>query len=286
MTSASQSFRCRIAGIGAFGPLFRNWPELSHLLTGGAVSEQARNAQPPAEIISANERRRAPLIVRLAVETSWQACQQANVAADSISSVFVSGLGDTSLGDYCCRELARDAPQLSPTKFHNSVHNAPAGYWTISTGCTRSASTLAGFRESVGVALLESLMHCVVEHEPVLVTVVDIPVALAQREMLRNDEPFSLAMVLQPDEPGTSGQVLAATVVQATPDSGSDSRPASEPGSNSLPDSLDALYQNNPAARILTLARQLASRPSPTPRGTESIHMALSAATSLELTLG
>jgi len=57
------------------------------------------------------------------------------------------------------RLLAGENKALSPTKFHNSVHNAAAGYWTISTGCMQAANSVAGFDNSVSLTLLEALIQ-------------------------------------------------------------------------------------------------------------------------------
>ncbi len=47
-------------------------------------------------------------------------------AAD-LPCVFVSAHGDLSINDYACSTLATDPSVLSPTRFHNSVHNAAGG---------------------------------------------------------------------------------------------------------------------------------------------------------------
>ena len=87
---------------------------------------------PKPEAIPAKERRRAGLLINLAVEVAHQACDQAGVDKTQIPSVFTSAMGDTAITDYMCRKLSGDEKLLSPTKFHNSVHNAPSGYWSIS----------------------------------------------------------------------------------------------------------------------------------------------------------
>ncbi|MCA9685672.1 MAG: beta-ketoacyl synthase chain length factor, partial [Myxococcales bacterium] len=46
---------------------------------------------------------------------------------------------------------------VSPTKFHNSVHNTATGYLSIATGNHHSATALAGGPAAVEVALLEAL---------------------------------------------------------------------------------------------------------------------------------
>jgi hypothetical protein len=43
-----------------------------------------------------------------------------------------------------------------PTRFHNSVHNAPAGYWGIATGCTAASTSLCAYDATFAAALLET----------------------------------------------------------------------------------------------------------------------------------
>ena len=46
--------------------------------------------------------------------------------------------------------------ELSPTRFHNSVHNAPAGYWSIATQSREPSTSLCRDDESFQAALLEA----------------------------------------------------------------------------------------------------------------------------------
>jgi hypothetical protein len=43
-----------------------------------------------------------------------------------------------------------------PTRFHNSVHNAPAGYWGIATGCTAASTSLCAYDATFAAALIET----------------------------------------------------------------------------------------------------------------------------------
>ena len=77
--------------------------------------------------------------------------------------MFSSSGGD---GDNCheiCEVLASDDRQISPTRFHNSVHNAPAGYWSIASGAMATSSVLCAFDASFGAGLLEALAQVVVD---------------------------------------------------------------------------------------------------------------------------
>ena len=181
-------FSARIVAVGAWGQEFRSWSDLQKLLENQVWQDDGAKGPKP-EIIPANERRRAPLPVRLAVESSWQATQQSDFEAQDLSCVFVSALGDTQLTDYMCKVLAGESKQLSPTKFHNSVHNAAAGYWTISTGCMKAANSVAGYEESVSLTLLEAMTQIHIEQQPVLLTFYDAPVSKVLQSLLKNEYP-------------------------------------------------------------------------------------------------
>ena len=70
----------------------------------------------------------------MALEVSLAACRAAGCDPATLPSVFASTHGDLAITDYMCETLATDPTAVSPTKFHNSVHNAAAGYWTIGYG--------------------------------------------------------------------------------------------------------------------------------------------------------
>ena len=241
----AKALKCKIAGIGAWGSYFESWPALQALLKGAALPEDKLKGPKPG-IIPANERRRAPLPVRLAVESSWQATQHAGVEPDTLTCVFVSGLGDTDLTDYMCKTLASEHKELSPTKFHNSVHNAPAGYWTISTGTMSAANSVAGYEESVSLTLLEAMIQCDCENKPMLLTFYDAPVAEILTPVLPNQETFAFSVVVFPCTADVDAPVLTAQVTQQA----AQSWPALKTDSAYLA----TLYKDNPAAKVLCLA--------------------------------
>jgi len=232
-----------ILGVGAWGPRFRNWQDLQRCIAGQHIEDDGAKGPKP-QVIPANERRRAPLPVRLAVETSSQACEDAGLSAKELACVFVSGLGDTQLTDYMCKVLAGENKALSPTKFHNSVHNAAAGYWTISTGCMQAANSIAGFEESVSLTLMEALIQAQAEQRALLLTFYDAPSSPVLKELLKNEHPFAVSLVLAPSSlVEGKGISLQATI---------DRESTSWPTRNWAPE-LQHCYEHNPVARILPL---------------------------------
>jgi hypothetical protein len=55
-----------------------------------------------------------------------------------------------------CEALAGEPRVISPTDFHNSVHNAASGYWSIAAQCMRPTTTLAAFDASFTAGLIEA----------------------------------------------------------------------------------------------------------------------------------
>ena len=73
-----------------------------------------------------------------------------------------------------CATLAAQPALISPIKFHNSVHNAAAGYWTIGTGCLAASTAVTAFEHSFAAGLLEALTQCVADARPVLLVAFDV----------------------------------------------------------------------------------------------------------------
>lgn len=241
---------CCISAMSAWGGGAANLEELKAVAQGKAADEPATSPKP--QRIPPRERRRAPLSVRLAVEVADQACRSAGIDPATTNSVFASGMGDMDLTDYMCKTLAEPPRLLSPTRFHNSVHNAAAGYWTISTGCHQATSALCAFEHTFPAALLEAAVQCLEEAAPVLLVLQDI----ASPEVFDTIKPvsghFACALVLTPPGSG-SGPTLHLEVEAGTLNT---SQQWPQWGSQwDMPECspLAMLYQTNPTARALPL---------------------------------
>jgi hypothetical protein len=161
-----------IAGIGFWSSGLPSWPAAREYAQTRILPDDAAS-RPAPRLLAPNERRRAPESVALALEVAMAACENAGLEAGSLPSVFASTHGDLPITDYMCATLAVDPRAISPTRFHNSVHNAAAGYWTIGTGCLQPATAISAYDASFAQGLLEALSQLATGTDAVLLAAYD-----------------------------------------------------------------------------------------------------------------
>jgi hypothetical protein len=164
-----------IDGIGLLGPGFNDWPAGRQILQGSQPYQSARTVIPVPELLPSAERRRASDIVKLTLATSLEAIAQAHLQGENLPSVFSLSNGDGLNCHAICEMLASEDREISPTRFHNSVHNATAGYWSIATRTMATSSVLCAFDASFGAGLLEALTQVVVDETPCILMTSDTP---------------------------------------------------------------------------------------------------------------
>ena len=201
----------RIEGIGFWGDGLPSWSGALAFVAGGAGDDGA--AKPSPRLLAPNERRRAPPSVAVALEVALAACEDAGRAPAALPSVFASMHGDLGITDYMCATLAEDPRAISPTKFHNSVHNAAAGYWTIGSGCLRPTTAISAFDATFAQGLVEALSQLAAGDEAVLLAAYDTPSPGPLAAVSPSTGILGGALVLAVGEgPGTR---LRATLVDA-----------------------------------------------------------------------
>ena len=156
-----------IAGIGFWTRGLPSWEAARRYLADGVLPTDAP-AKPSPQLLAPNERRRAPETVAVALEVALAACTAAGRDPAGLSSVFASTHGDLAITDYMCETLATEPRTLSPTRFHNSVHNAAAGYWTIGVGAMAPATAVSAYDATFAQGLLEALAQLATGTDAVL----------------------------------------------------------------------------------------------------------------------
>lgn len=232
-----------VEGIGVWSKQLGDFAALAACLAGESPSPPP--SRPAASTLPPNERRRAPESVLLAVEAADQAVAMSGRDASTLACVFASSHGDQAITDYMCATLAQAPTELSPIRFHNSVHNAPVGYWTIATDCHAPSTAVCAQRESFGAGLLEAASQVLAEQRAVLLVCSDVAGSGPLREVTGCSEPFACALVLAPTAGATT---LARLQMRLTP----------EHDDTVLPEPLALWRAANPSAASLPLLRLLA----------------------------
>lgn len=188
-----------VEGIGIWSDQLPGWELARKILRDECPAPAPSQKRPAPSLLPANERRRAPDTVAISLEVASKACEHAGRDPAQLPSVFASTHGDLAVTDYMCATLAQSPELISPTKFHNSVHNAAAGYWAIATGCTLPYTAISASHFSFGNGLLESLVQLHGSDTGVLFVAYDIEACGALATTVQSEGRLGLALVLNPD---------------------------------------------------------------------------------------
>lgn len=243
MTSASslpaRSPSAFITGIGILGPGLPDWPTASAILAGRQTWRRDKTVLAAPELLPPAERRRSVRVVRLALSVGLEAVRAAKVGTADLATVFTSSGGDGYNCHQLCETLASDDRQISPTRFHNSVHNAAAGYWSIATGATAPSAVLCAYDGSFGAGLLEALAQVQVDRIPCLLLAYDADYPEPLFATRPVPDAFGVALLLTPERGAVSfGRISAAlseSAADAMPDPGLEALRLAVPAARSLP---------------------------------------------------
>lgn len=234
-----------IVGLGAWSPSFADW---SSFRTGLQSGEWSTDVVLQPELIPPRERRRAPQLVKMAIEVMDQACKMAAMSPDDVAVVFSSAMGDMQITDYLCRALAETPKLISPTRFHNSVHNAAPGYWSITTGAFTPATAVSAYEHTSTMAFLEAAIQVVEENTPVVLVTQEVAAPLPLFDTCPSKQAFSAAFLMTP--PGFSDSNTCS--LEFSVSEGAQSWPPLDPR-------LNAEFGGNFGARLLPLLAAIAN---------------------------
>ena len=238
-----------LLGASLWGPGLDGWSASRDILAGQQPYLPRHSPLEPPAMLPPNERRRTGEVVRLALHVAQAAVEAAGVAAAELRCVFGSANGDGPVVGSILDALTQAAPGreriVSPTQFHNSVHNAAAGYWSIATRNPLPATCLGCHDQTWAAALLLAMLE-VDAGAPVLLCVYDHPLPAAYARARPVVAPFGVGLVLAP----SVGRGLARIDVAHHSVAARHVEPR-------VP-ALAALAAGNPAAQSLRLLEHLA----------------------------
>lgn len=238
--------KCTIKGVGITAPGLRDWHQAQQVFCGKeqwsytAIDKLSPNLLPP------NERRRTTQLIKLALQAAEEAQRHSGIPAETLTSVFASSDGDTDIVDSLCQALTLPERAVSPTQFHNSVHNAAAGYWTIAGKARRRSTSISAGAASFATGIMEAMSLVVVTGEPVLLVAYDIALPGSLNMFGINHDHFAIALVLTTkDEAGIATLSLAE---------------CAQENDQAVLAELAPLHRANPAAESLPLLHALATK--------------------------
>lgn len=244
------AMRVYIEGIAVLGPGMPDWESARELLRGDVQGFVPAPVKLPApELLPASERRRAGDAIKLSMAVGLAAVRDAEVDAAQLINVFSSTGGDCENCHSILETLASGDRLISPTRFHNSVHNAPAGYWSIATRCTAASTSLCAYDATFGAGLLEAAGQCIDSGERCLLVAFDTAYPEPLYSVRPIPYPFALGLVVNSAESAATKAALDIVLSRDVVDTMVDAE-------------LESLRQSVPAARSLPLLRLLAAEQS------------------------
>lgn len=134
-------------------------PNVASLLAGQAGASEPAFA-PPASLLTARLRRRASLVTRLCAEVLEQ-CAPAQPPRIVLTSAW--GEIEITVG---LLDAIVEGRLLSPTAFHNSVHNAALGYLSIAADNQAPSVAIAAGDDGLAMGALEAVTAVVDDGRP------------------------------------------------------------------------------------------------------------------------
>jgi hypothetical protein len=203
---------CTIVGIGLLGPGLPDWSRGQALLRDASQWQRSATEVPAPQRLPATERRRAGNVVKASIVVADQALAMAGLDAAGLATVFTSSTGDPLNCHLLCEALAAPERLVSPTRFTNSVHNAPAGYWHIAAASRAPSTSLAAFDASFAAGLLEAAVQCAASGSPVLLVACDVPYPEPLHAVRPVADVMAVALLLA----STGGRGLAIDITDGT----------------------------------------------------------------------
>ena len=234
-----------IHAVGVAAPGLQGWAQARPVL-GGAQPWQALPETPYApQLLPPNERRRAPPGVRQAFRAAEDAKSASVLDFSQLATVFASSDSDLTVMDRINCALSEPVRAVSPTDFHNSVHNAASGYWSIAVGCRQPGTAVGGYDGSFAMGLVEAAALVHGDGFGVLLVAFDVPPPPLLQPFRAMHWAGSIALVLGAE----AGEGALARVQLSLAD---------EAESQLSDAALEELRRGNPALRGLPLLQAIA----------------------------
>jgi hypothetical protein len=235
-----------IEAVGLAAPGLPSWKQAAATLRGELPHVNTPLPPHVPTVLPINERRRATPAIKLAFQAAEDAIHATELPAAELATVFASSDADLAIIHRISLALTMTPRLVSPTDFHNSVHNAAAGYWSIAAGARAASTTVCAYDGSFAAGLLEACLLAQVDGRDTLLVAFDLPAPepLHAKRPIACPAAVALVVTRRP-----SARSLAALACALT-----------DEAATTLTDaSLEQLRLGNPATRALPLLQRLAA---------------------------
>lgn len=246
--------RVFVEAVGVLAPGLPDWRHMQAVLSGAQPYFAAPLAAIAPMSLPPAERRRSSPTVRLAIAAAEQALQQTSLAAQDMAMVFSSSEAAGVITHQLCEALA-GSREVSPTQFHNSVHNAPSGYYSIAMNAKLGASSIARGKWSFAAGLLNAAAQVSTDQLPVLYVCYDCPSPEPLNQAMPISDATAIALVFAPESATSSS---AAWQIELTAAEGQGHNDVKGEGEVAWPAWMPAAWQANASARGFSALATLA----------------------------
>lgn len=236
-----------VDAIAVIGPGLRDWDSASDVLRDPSTYASGQVVADSLTATPANERRRTTPLIRLPLEVMDQLQRRTVVDLSQTATIFATAWGDLQVIENMMRSLVAPGIPVSPVQFHNMVHNAPAGYWSIGAHAQGSSTSLTAGEETFVAGLTDALASVKSQNRSVLYVCYEYPGPGVFKPYSTVSEPFAVAMLLAPARTARSAWTLTMEIGVARQET-----TMAHPG-------LEDLRRSNPAARSLPLLQATAT---------------------------
>ena len=241
-----------VLGVGLCGPGLASWSDARRVLRGDAPWVEAATALAPPSRLPPAERRRAGPSIRLAMAVADEAVAACGLDPSTLATVFAASGGEGSNCHALCEALAAPERLVSPTRFTNSVQNAPAGFWHIAVASHGPSTSLSAYDASFAAGLLEAAVQVIANGHPVLLVAADVPYPDPLHRLRPLPHPVGTALVLGPTTQASGASACVQLAIALESERAADSTRCRDAA-------LDALRGAVPAARALPLLEAMAA---------------------------
>ena len=236
-----------LKGVSLIAPGLKNWQTAQQVLTGIDDYQYCVVDKKLSTFLPPNENRRCSRTTQLALSAIQQLLTHYPFNPHKIRYIFSSCNGDLNIFHHISQALTQVNRPVSPIKFHNSVHNAPAGYGAIVLQSQQASTSITAYQDSFACGLLEASVQSLSNQQDCLFCAYDEipPERLSSLVPIIDD--FSYALLLSSDHE----QAIARLDISIT---------KGKMISTMNNKALEQLRQSNPQAKILPLLHAIANK--------------------------